>query len=198
MIEFRQKDFSFLSSMSAGAGIGATIGGLVGKAGSYNNSPQQQKGMLVGLVAGAALGALAGALDEVRKRFNRKRTVDRRLMSTVVDNLIKAGLEEGKDFTRDPKVASSLKTKVCICISKVSGDLRILVNMVSDPKLKSLADELVKNLPNKSVVNEKISDRFNDIIISTISDSSMDAGLVTGVAERFIHSGYPVQLVEVG
>ena len=70
--------------------------------------------------------------------------------------------------------------------------------MISDPRLQGLAKDLVKNIPNKSAVNERTSDKFNDITITTISDSSMDAGLITGVAERFIHSGYPIQLVEVG
>ena len=207
MIEFRQKDFSIFSSTLSGAGTGFGLGMMYGKFRNRNSEPgQSDSGREVdenvlgiyGLIAGAALGALAGVIDEQRTRFNRKTTVDNRLMDTVVENLRKDNFKEGKDFTRDPKIANQLKTKVCICISKVSGDLRILINMVSDSKLQGLAKDLVKNIPNKSAVNERTSDKFNDITITTISDSSMDAGLVTGVAERFIHSGYPIQLVEVG
>lgn len=205
MIEFRQKDFSVWSSTLAGAGTGLTVGSLVGRFRNRNTNSDNKDGKvddnllgLYGLIAGAALGALAGVIDKGRTRFNRKMTVDARLMDTVVENLKKDNFKEGKDFTRDPKIATQLKTKVCICISRVSGDLRILVNMVSDPRLQGLAKDLVKNIPNKSAVNERTSDKFNDITITTISDSSMDAGLVTGVAERFIHSGYPIQLVEVG
>ena len=199
MIEFRQKSFGIFTNAMAGAGTGFTLGTIVGKAIFEKGDEQHQNiAMLSGLIAGAALGALAGVIDKQRTRFNRKTTVDSRLMDTIVENLRKDNFKEGKDFTRDPKIANQLKTKVCICISKVSGDLRILINMVSDPKLQGLAKDLVKNIPNKSAVNERTSDKFNDITITTISDSSMDAGLVTGVAERFIHSGYPIQLVEVG
>lgn len=199
MIEFRQKSFGIFSSTLAMAGTGLTLGTIFGKA-KYPKEDQQHQNnaMLYGLIAGAALGALAGVIDKQRTRFNRKTTVDARLMDVVVENLKKDNFKEGKDFTRDPKIATQLKTKVCICISKVSGDLRILINMISDQKLQGLAKDLVKNIPNKSAVNERASDKFNDITITTISDSSMDAGLVTGVAERFIHSGYPIQLVEVG
>ena len=202
MIEFRQKDFGLVSSILTGTSTGITLGGLVGKisqTGSNNTDwGKINKSALIGGALGALAGAIAGGIGEVRTRFNRKTTVDRRLMVTVVENLRKSGLKEGESFTRDPKKASDLRTKVCICLSKVSGELRILINTVSDQKLKELTDDLVKNIPNKSAVTEKASDRFNDITITTISDSTMDAGLVTGIAERFIHSGYPVQLVEVG
>ena len=150
------------------------------------------------MLIGASLGAFLAVVDKQREKFNRKTTVDNRLMKVVVENLKKDNFQEDKDFTRDPKRASELKTRVAIQISRVSGDLRVGINMISDPRLQGLAKDLVKNIPNKSAVSERNSDRFNDIIITTISDSSMDAGLVTGVAERFIHSGYPVQLVEVG
>jgi len=195
MIEFRQKDFSFLSSTLGMASTGATIGGGYGLFRAKQKAPIYS---IQGFLAGAALGALLGVLDDQRTKFNRKRTVDNRLMKTVVENLKKDNFKEGQDFTRDPKRASELKTRVAIYISRVSGDLRIGINMISDSRLQELAKDLVKNIPNKSAVNERTSDRFNDIVITTISDSSMDAGLVTGVAERFIHSGYPVQLVEVG
>ena len=198
MIEFRQKDFSILSSTLKGASIGASVAGLANKIFRPKEGTSTALAIGGGFIGGAALGALLGVLDEERTRFNRKHTVDNRLMKTVIENLKKDNFKEGQDFTRDPKRASELKTKVAIYISRVSGDLRIGINMISDPRLQGLAKDLVKNIPNKSAVSERTSDRFNDIVITTISDSSMDAGLVTGVAERFIHSGYPVQLVEVG
>ena len=194
MIEFRQKDFSILTSAMKGGSLGGTIGGIAAKV--FKGRGVTYTG--AGILAGAALGALLGVLDDQATKFNRKHTVDDRLMKVVVENLKKDNFKEGTDFTRDPKRASELKTKVAIYISRVSGDLKIGINMISDPKLQGLAKDLVKNIPNKSAVNDRTSDKFNDIIITTISDSSMDAGLVTGVAERFIHSGYPVQLVEVG
>ena len=119
-------------------------------------------------------------------------------MGTVIENLQKSGLVEGKDFTRDPKTANDMKTKVCIVITRNSGELKLLVNTVADAKLKTVANGMIKNIPNTATVNKKLSDKYNDISISIISDSSADAGLITGMAEYFIHHGYPVYLVEVG
>ena len=209
MIEFRQKDFSLLSSVTTGASLGASAGtvlaGINGisrffrKKSALDLSALESAGVvLVGAGLGALVGAICSGVDSITKKSNIRSTVNNRLMNKVVDALKSAGLKEGSDFTRDSKESSRLKTKICISISKVDGELRILVNQVSDPKLKELTKDLVKNLPNYSAVTERQSDRFNDIIITTISDSSADAGLVTGIAERFIHSGYPVYLIEVG
>ena len=88
--------------------------------------------------------------------------------------------------------------KVCIVISKSSGNMQLLVNTVADTKLKTVALNMAKNIPNTATVNTKLSDKYNDISISTISDSSANIGLVTGIAEYFIRNKYPVYLVEVG
>jgi hypothetical protein len=209
MIEFRQKNFGILSDITTGAALGGTaagVGSLFRKKfwrdkDNKNNESLFRNDLLLtsgGVVIGAALGALVGGIKEISTRINRKNTVDRRLMSKVVEYLKKDGLKEGINFTKDPKTATSLKTKVCIVISKVSGELRISVNLASDPKLKTVSDEIIKRLPNIATSTEKMSDKFNDITITSISDASADAGLVVGVVEKFIHSGYPVYLVEVG
>ena len=210
MIEFRQKKFSLLSSVVGGAGAGGALGATVGSLlpgfkkkvadrfeveGKHGGTAVLMAG---GALIGAALGALSYTLREINIKINRKTTVNDRLMKTVVENLLKDGFKEGKDFTRDPKIADQLKTKVCIVMSRVSNDLRILINTVSDSKLKRTTDEVISRMPNSSVVNTKLTDKYNDITISTISDSSADASLVTGVVEHFIHSRYPVYLVEVG
>lgn len=213
MIKFRQKQYGILGDVIKGASIGAGTGlaasTLLGntvvkpalvkfgmkKPGEFDIGVA---GIGAGTVIGAGLGLLAGLIKETSGFVNRKTTVDQRLMQTVIDNLKKSGLREGRDFTRDPKTASEIKTKVCIVITKVSNDLKLLVNTVADTKLKTVTDRLVKNLPNTSKVTKNMSDKFNDITISTISDSSADAGLITGIAENFIHNGYPVYLVEVG
>lgn len=212
MIEFRQKKFGILSDMTTGAAIGGTVGAAAGgiKAGFRNKGDNKfessnEKNRInalklsgIGMAVGAALGAIVGGIKEIAQTVNRKNTVDHRLMSKVVDVLKKDGLKEGINFTRDPKTATSLKTKVCIVISKVSGELRISVNLVSDPKLKTVSNEIIKRLPNIAAHTEKVSDKFNDIVITSISDASADVGLISGVIEKFIHSGYPVYLVEVG
>lgn len=203
MIEFRQKKFGLVSNIAKFTSLGSTIGGTVaGFRSKKGGNEKLNADIRFGLLVGAALGVLAGTLwtgvEYIADRGNIKTTVNNRLFKSVIDLLKRAGLKEGKDFTRDAKESSRMKTKVCIAISRVDGDLKILINHVSDPKLKDLTKELINNIPNVSAVNEKMSDRFNDITITSISDSSADAGLITGIAERFIHSGYPVYLVEIG
>lgn len=219
MIEFRQKKFSFISDVLRGAAIGSVAGNIGSAffnkkykdgsmAGKVENAElaKQNKGafqkhlMFVagGTVIGATLGALVCGIKGLSNKINNNRTVNNRLMKTVIEMLKKDNLKEGKDFTRDPKLANTLKTKVCVVITKISGELRISVNTVADNKLKDKTFEIIKRLPNSSAVTKNLTDKYNDITITSISDSSADAGLVVGIIENFIHSGYPVYLVEVG
>lgn len=191
-----------MSDTIKGASIGAGLGTLVlpflpKEAASKDNFINNSKSVGISTLVGAALGAVIGLIRDGEQLIKRSR-VDNRLMSFVVDGLRGQGFKEGSDFTRDPKKATQLKTKVCIVITKVSGEFSLLVNTISDNKLKNITSELIKNLPNTSTYTENISDKFNDITISSISDSSVTAGLVVGICERFIRSGFPVYLVEVG
>lgn len=191
-----------MSDTIKGASIGAGLGTLVlpflpKEAASKDNFINNSKSVGISTLVGAALGAVIGLIRDGEQLIKRSR-VDNRLMSFVVDGLKGQGFKEGSDFTRDPKKATQLKTKVCIVITKVSGEFSLLVNTISDNKLKNITSELIKNLPNTSTYTENISDKFNDITISSISDSSVTAGLVIGICERFIRSGFPVYLVEVG
>jgi len=217
MIKFRQKDFSILSSTITGAGIGGSLGSFIPRFGKKHDATRvvkkdnkewvetykepdmsQTKGVAIGLIVGAALGALVGTAKEISKRVNRSTTVDKRLLEKVLLDLNHKGYKEGIDYVLDPNKANKMKTKVCIVISKYSDELRLLINTVKDPKLIQLATNVVKNIPNSSNVVTRESDRYNDIIVSTISDSHVDAGLICGIAEKFIHSGFPVYIVEVG
>lgn len=153
---------------------------------------------LGGVVIGATLGAIAGAVMDVSEAISRKTTVNARLMKDVLDALKKSGYKEGRDFTRDPKTANLMKTKVCLVISRSGDSLRLLINTINDPKLKSLSSGIVKNLPAMSTVTEKASDRFNELNVTTMTTNNGDATWVGSVAERFISAGYPVYLVEVG
>lgn len=206
-----RKMFSLRSNVIAGAQIGGSIGGLGTLSNAFTKKVEgkyprykqltglEKKAGLVaaGTIIGAMLGALVGSISELDKRNSRK-DVNKRLLPDVISNLKKDNFKEGIDFTRDPKTADRLKTRVCIAVSRNSGDLRILINTNADPKLKNLTDRVVKNIPNSSVDLKTASNKFNDITISTISDNSSDAGLVSGIAYQFIHSGFPVYLVEVG
>lgn len=200
MIKFRPKNFSVLSDTVKGAAWGGTAGTIAAKIPMFRDKLGMSDIAIIGggTVIGAGLGLVIGLVKKGSEKVNQIRTVDRRLMGTVIENLQKSGLVEGKDFTRDPKTANDMKTKVCIVITRNSGELKLLVNTVADAKLKTVANGMIKNIPNTATVNKKLSDKYNDISISIISDSSADAGLITGMAEYFIHHGYPVYLVEVG
>ena len=202
MIKFRQKQFGIVSSVRNGAAIGATIGTLATKLPIFKKKDDNWKTELSiiggGTIIGAGLGLLVGLTKDISTRVNRATTVDARLMQGVIENLKKDRFKEGIDYTRDPKTANDLKMKVCIVISKNSGNMQLLVNTVADTKLKTVTLNMAKNIPNTATVNTKLSDKYNDISISTISDSSANIGLVTGIAEYFIRNKYPVYLVEVG
>lgn len=149
-----------------------------------------------GMVFGAALGALVGTGKAIGKKINQKRTVDSRILEDVVRNL--KPYKEGKDFTRDPKVASDLKTRICIVLSKISGEQQILINLASDKKLEELAEKAINLLPQSNTkVNKTISDKYNDIIINSIPDKTMPR-VIANMAEIFIKAHYPVYLIEVG
>jgi len=202
MIKFRQKQFGMVSSVRNGAAIGATIGTLATKLPIFKKKDDNWKTELSiiggGTIIGAGLGLLVGLTKDISTKVNRATTVDARLMQGVIENLKKDNFREGIDYTRDPKTANDLKIKVCIVISKNSGNMQLLVNTVADTKLKTVTLNMAKNIPNTATVNTKLSDKYNDISISTVSDSSANLGLVTGIAEYFIRNKYPVYLVEVG
>lgn len=222
MINFRKKEFSILGDTLQGASIGGTLGliasGLGGKdakgvilpkfrgisenkINSFNKSSAfiKRSGIIgTGIILGASLGALVGLIKKGDELISQKTTVDSRLMDRVVTDLKKAGFKEGVNFTRDPHEADKLKTSISIAITRNSGELRLLVNTISDDKLKTITKELIKNLPNTSTVSQEAKNRYNEISITSISDGSADVGLIAGIAERFIRNKYPVYLVEVG
>lgn len=213
MIKFRQKSFGYIDSAITGALAGGNIGGAAGGLGleaparllgfakgekGYGAGTRGFAGALTGVVIGAALGVLAEGIKNISNNINKNKTLDNRLMKIVVENLEKQGFKEGEKFTRDPKQASDNRVKVCISIARVNGDLKLLVNAIKDPKLKDISNTMISRLPNTSVVRQDMKDKFNEISITSISDSSADAGLITGIAEYFIRNGYQVYLVEVG
>lgn len=151
----------------------------------------------VGLLVGAALGALVGSAKEIDKRISRG-NADNRLMNPVVKALEKDSYKEGVDFTRDPKTANDLKTKVCIVFSTASGDLGVRVNTIDDPKLKNLADKAVKTTPGITSKTTQASNKYNELTISTIKNATQNINLIKKIAESFMSNGYPVYMVEVG
>lgn len=211
MIRFRQKDFSFsdvVDSTYNGALMGGAVGSVVSGVkllqskmnSTYGkDTPAASFGVLAGgALIGAALGMFVGLAKELDQRHSHRTTVDRRLMEKVVDILKRTGYKEGEQFTRDPKTATKRKIKVCITISRDSGEVRVGVNTIADPKLKGILENKIRTYQNASIENIKSTDKFNDITISAVSDGSADAGFIAGIADTYIHAGYPVYLVEVG
>lgn len=207
MIKFRAKQYAItdnyivsdtVSGAIAGAGaMGVWSAPLINKVTRFRGKGGMMGAMAKGVVLGAGLGALVGLVRQA-DLWSSRLNVDDRLMKWIVQDLKNKNFKEGEHFTRDPKRADELKTRVSIVISRRSGDLNILINTVDDPKLNKLTDEVTKNIPNSSVKIKKVSDKYNEITLSTISDSSADPGLVAGISERFIRAGYPIYLVEVG
>lgn len=185
--------------------IGSVVGGIAGALALKGPKPSDfewkkagLKGMTTGLLIGAALGLIYGGIKAWNKSANRNSTVNDRLLPQVLEILKKQGFKEGKNYTRDPHMADLMKTRVCIMISKYSSDLQLVINCADDPKLKDVSTSMIKNLPNTSVVSREEKNRFNNISITKISDGSADAGLISGMAEYYIRSGFPVYFVEVG
>jgi gas vesicle protein len=148
---------------------------------------------------GAALGALCGAVKELNKCISGS-TANDRLMRDVVKELEKKSYQEGKDFTRDPKQANIMKTKVCIVLSKNGGEFKALINTVNDKNLKKITDNVLRklrtNLPETK--NNSASNRYNEISISTIPNAKNNVKTVVTIASEFIQAGYATYLVEVG
>jgi len=152
----------------------------------------------IGMLCGAALGMLVGIGKVVSNKLNQSRTVNNRLMNGVI-NILKMQFKEDRDFTRDPKISTNNKMRVCIVISRETNEQQIIVNTAADPKLERILDEVeefVKTI-SKTTVTKNLSDKFNDITITTISDKTTPK-LIADIASKFIRAHYPVYLVEVG
>lgn len=165
---------------------------------SMNSIVKRSLITLGGTAIGAVLGAIAGGIMDYANSINQKKTLNNRLFKDVIRNLVNTGYVEGRDFTRDPKMSNLMKTKVCLVVSKSSDELRLLINMVNDKDLAKIAKKITTNLPAMSTVNERVTDRYNDINITALTSNGGNATWVTSIAERFIKEGYPVYLVEVG
>ena len=224
MIKFKQKDFSnyIVSDAVKGATIGAAVGSVIGGgaapeklpvvkflpgAKEYNNLrhgkkdtegkiKQQLAIMGTSVILGAALGALLGTVKEIDKHVSQG-NADDRLMGSVIKELEKKGYKEGKEFTRDPKQASTFK--VCIVLTRDGANLRLLVNVIKDPKLKQTTDKVIRSMIYKYQARKNTAtNKYNEISISTISNTPSNIKTVTELASGFIKAGYPTYIVEVG
>lgn len=118
------------------------------------------------------------------------------ILGDVVDDLEKTGFKNGIDFTTDPVKADYLKTKVCLIVSSSRDEANLVINSISDPKLDSESNRIIKNLPSNTRFYKKESDKNNELTLSTIP-SNMDHSYISSIAERFIRRKYPVFLIEI-
>jgi hypothetical protein len=179
-----------------GGSWGLTLG--TGFAGFMKGKTPQAKALVA--LTGAALGALAGTVWGTVKAVDSKISQSEsghKLIKEVIKNLNRAGYKRDSEWTTDPKTANLMKTKVCVVFSRSADELGLMINMASEPELKKISEEATKNLPWGSKATEKISDRFNEIQITSIP-SKTDAVYIFGKIEKFIQAGYPVYLIEVG
>lgn len=149
-----------------------------------------------GTIVGAALGALVGTIKWTAKKFGNK-AIYNKCLDDVIANLKKIGFKEDTHFTKNKRVADTLKTKVTVAIVKSNGDLVVLINSKNDFKLAKINNDIIKNLPTETI-SQKENDKFNEITITSMSSNNGDSLFLASIAERFIRAGFPVYLIEVG
>ena len=179
-----------------GAGLTTSLILPLTKAGITGTSKAKAATVLVGAALGALAGTIWGITKTVNTRISQSET-GHELIKKVVKNFKRAGYKRDKDWTMDAKAAGLMKTKVCIVVSRRADELGVLINMVNDERLKQVSEDIIKNLPVQKQKTEKVSDKFNDLQITSFPDSS-DPVFVFSVAERFIKRGFPVYIMEVG
>lgn len=185
-----------------GLGVGTLINGVALGA----SVASQQKGgwpvakalKTVGysVLVGAALGLVLGITRKIAEISSRNRS-NQRIINTVSTLLKKRGFKEDLDFTRDPKFADLEKTKVTLVVNRGNGDLKLALNLNSDDKLEKVCTKALEILPSKTKTFRKESNRYNEIMITTLSGGN-DAVLISDLIEKFIRAGYPVYMIEVG
>lgn len=201
IFSIREKSYGAITNSAwRGAAAGGTLG--AGLALQYMSRAQIGSNRAKAMVplVGAALGGLAGSLWGVVKTLDTKISQSRtghKLISEIIKNLKRAGYREGQQWTLDPKKATLMKSKVCVVVSQSADNTGILINMANDQKLKEISLEITNSLPTGFRETEKISDRFNEVQISSFPDKT-DATYIFMILEKFIKNGFPVYLIEVG
>jgi hypothetical protein len=183
-----------------GLGVGGLINGIALGAAAIDKKgwsvKQAFKAVGYSVLVGASLGLVLGITKKIAEISSRNKT-NQRVINTVTKLLKNKGFEENKDFTTDPKTADLEKTKVTVLVNRGNGDLKLALNVISDEKLEKVCNKIVSELPDKSKTMTKESNRYNEIMITTLS-SGNDAIVISGIIEKFIRAGYPVSMIEVG
>lgn len=188
------------SGTMKGLGVGGLINGVALGAAAIEKKgwtvKQAFKAVGYSVLIGASLGLVLGVTKKIAETSSRNQS-NQRVINTVTKLLKNKGFEENKDFTTDPKTADLEKTKVTVLVNRGNGDLKLALNVISDEKLEKVCNKVVSELPDKSKTMTKESNRYNEIMITTLS-SGNDAIVISGIIEKFIRAGYPVYMIEVG
>lgn len=194
--------FSLKEDVINGAMIGAGLGYGLTRSPFKNSSDNKGKSIpdwKISLI-GAGLGAIVGSLRWASGKISR-RTSKRFLSDDITDRLLANGYSKDKDFTKNPKIADLLKTKVCIVLSKSHSEMKILINTANEQKLNKLLEKIIKqeNPSEFSNKRSKSGEKFNELVLTSLPTSEeKDILYIMEIIETFIHNGYPVYIVEVG
>lgn len=209
-----QKGFSFGTDFVDNSFKGASIGGALGSIASpffvtaknvanptkYEWAKGAAKGAVSGIIVGAALGTLFGIIKNKTILRNRDNTINNRYLPKVTEMLLKCGFIEDRDFTRDPKTADDLRTRICIMVSRYSTDTRISINCSADFKTQQLIDKMINDLglSRKVSIKKQGSDRFSNIEMLKRTKIDEDVNLIKSISEYLMKKHIPIYLVEVG
>lgn len=206
----RKFRIGFYSDIAGDIWGGAIKGGVVGNmitgvatASAYASGKKGEWGVNRALktlgysiLIGASLGLVVGVTKKIAEISSRNGS-NTRVIDVVRNLLKKRNFKENKDFTYNPKIADQEKTKVTLVVNHGNGDLKLAMNVISDEKLEKVCNYIISELPDKSKTTKKESNRYNEILITTLSKGN-DAILIADIAEKFIRAGYPVYMIEVG
>ncbi len=209
-----QKGFSFGTDFVDNSFKGASIGGALGSLATpfivkAKNAAEPSKwewakgaakGAVGGIIVGAALGTLFGIIKNETTSRNRDNTINNRYLPKVTEMLLKCGFIEDRDFTRDPKTADDLRTRICIMVSRYSTDTRISINCSADFKTQQLIDKMINDLglSRKVSIKKQGSDRFSNIEMLKRTKIDEDVNLIKSISEYLMKKHIPIYLVEVG
>lgn len=151
------------------------------------------------MLIGAGLGALIGAVQDAGTHWHNKNIGDQRVTKDLLKELSNLGLEEDRDFTRSPKTANLMRTKVCIMLKGDATEFNIVINSREDKNLKNTIFNITSRFRNgyQKTVNQA-NNNYNEITLTTIKDKRNNVKAVADIISKLVSEGYKVYLVEAG
>ena len=191
----------------SGQGLVKSITRFVPGGGKFNQLLEEQssrpaKALLIfgtSTLIGAGLGALYGAMQDYVNYRSAENVGSQRVTKDLLRELSNLGLEEDKDFTRSPKTANLMRTKVCIVLKGDATEFNIVINSREDKNLKKILFKITDQF--KSGYQKTVSqanNNYNEITLTTIKDKRNNVKAVADIISKLVSEGYKVYLVEAG